>query len=44
MIGLGALPGARESHPVAINDQGQIIGWSDTKSGARHAVLWTLKP
>jgi probable HAF family extracellular repeat protein len=43
MTDLGTLPGGEESEAVAINNRGQIIGWSDTKSGASHAVLWTLK-
>ena len=36
---LGTLGGRSEA--VAISDRGQIIGWSETKSGAAHAVLWT---
>jgi len=36
---LGTL-GGRESDVAAINDHGQIIGWAETKSGARHAVVW----
>jgi probable HAF family extracellular repeat protein len=26
-----------------INDDGQIVGWATTKTGERHAVLWTLR-
>lgn len=41
MTSLGALPGAKNSEAVAINERNQIIGWSTTKTGNRHAVLWT---
>jgi probable HAF family extracellular repeat protein len=40
---LGTLGGA-ESDAEAINDRGQIVGWTDTKTGQRHAVLWTWRP
>jgi probable HAF family extracellular repeat protein len=40
---LGALGGKR-TEAVAISDSGQIIGWSTTKTGRHHAVLWTLRP
>jgi uncharacterized membrane protein len=40
---VGTLPGGKESEPLAINDRGQILGWSETKSGVQHAVLWTLR-
>jgi probable HAF family extracellular repeat protein len=43
LIDLGVLPGRNESGAGSINERGQIIGSSETKSGARHAVLWTLK-
>jgi uncharacterized membrane protein len=43
MTDLGTLPGGKESEAFAINDPGQILGWSETKSGSHHAVLWTLK-
>ena len=36
---LGTL-GGKESEAVAINERGQIAGWSDTKSGNSHAFLW----
>jgi len=36
---LGTL-GGRESEATAITNRGQIIGWAETKTGARHAVLW----
>jgi probable HAF family extracellular repeat protein len=29
------------SSAVAVNDQGVIVGYSDTSSGASHAVIWT---
>jgi probable HAF family extracellular repeat protein len=41
---LRTLPGGHESEAIAINNRGQILGWSETKSGVNHAVLWTLKP
>ena len=39
---LGTLGGA-ESDAAAINEANQIVGVSQTRSGARHAVLWTLR-
>jgi probable HAF family extracellular repeat protein len=36
---LGTLGGAT-TVPVAINNQGQVVGWSDTKSRGEHAFLW----
>ena len=38
---LGTLGGA-ESDAVAVNARNQIVGVSNTRRGARHAVLWTL--
>ena len=32
--------GGRNSVPVAINDAGHVIGWSDTVAGDRHAFVW----
>jgi len=43
LTGLNTL-GGKASDALAINDQNQIVGWATTKTGARHAVLWTLKP
>ena len=40
---LGTLGGA-ESDAAAINERNQIVGVSQTRSGARHAVLWTRRP
>jgi probable HAF family extracellular repeat protein len=40
---LGTL-GGPDSEAIAINDQGQIVGWADTKRGNRHAVVWTRQP
>jgi probable HAF family extracellular repeat protein len=48
---LDPLPGAKWSKfyrryeycAVSINERDQIVGWSSTKNGANHAVLWTLK-
>jgi probable HAF family extracellular repeat protein len=37
---LGALPGGRWSEATAINDRGQVVGWS-TGKGRQRAVLWT---
>jgi probable HAF family extracellular repeat protein len=42
MTDLGTL-GGKESHAIAINNHGQIVGYSTTKNGSKHAVLWTLK-
>jgi probable HAF family extracellular repeat protein len=46
MFNLGLLPGVDaegSSEAVAINDAGQIAGWSNTSAspGPRHAVLWS---
>jgi probable HAF family extracellular repeat protein len=38
---LGTLPGGAKSEAVAINNNGQIVGWATTKTGKTHAVLWT---
>ena len=35
--------GGEFSSASAINDRGQIVGWSRTASGERHRVLWTLR-
>ena len=40
---LGALAGAKNTRAVAINEHDQIAGSSATKTGQRHAVLWTLR-
>jgi len=45
MTDLGTLPGGRYSHALAINNHGQIVGYS-VESGYNapaHAVLWTLR-
>ena len=36
------LPGASYSEPVAINDQGDVVGWSAAIGEAPRAVLWRL--
>jgi probable HAF family extracellular repeat protein len=35
--------GGKEVMASAVNDHGQIVGYSTTKNGDRHAVLWTLR-
>jgi probable HAF family extracellular repeat protein len=42
MTDLGSL-GSGYAQVTAINERGQIVGWSYTKTGKAHAVLWTLK-
>jgi probable HAF family extracellular repeat protein len=39
MTDLGTLPGGTSSSATALNDAGQIVGWSET-DGARRAFLW----
>lgn len=36
--------GGGGTYAAAINDRDQIVGYSTTKTGQDHAVLWTLKP
>jgi probable HAF family extracellular repeat protein len=36
---LGTLRGA-QAEANAINDQGRVVGWSETRSGNTHAFLW----
>jgi probable HAF family extracellular repeat protein len=38
---LGVLPYASISIATAINDQGQIVGWSDISHPDHHAFIWT---
>jgi len=40
---LGALPGGTNGRAAAINERDQIVGSSTTRTGRRHAVLWTLR-
>lgn len=39
MTDLGTL-GGRNSTALAINDAGQVVGWSETAAGIRHPFLW----
>jgi len=39
-VDIGALGGA-QTEPTAMNDRGEIVGWSHTSTGARHAFLWS---
>jgi len=43
MTDLGTL-GGNFSGPVAINDRGQVVGYSTTASGELHAFLWEKAP
>jgi probable HAF family extracellular repeat protein len=38
------LPGARRTQPVAINNSGQVVGWSSGADGLPHAILWGNGP
>lgn len=38
---LGTLPGGTRSEALALNNRGQAVGWSTTRAGQVHAVLWT---
>jgi probable HAF family extracellular repeat protein len=38
---LGSLPGGAASAAHAINNRGQVVGYSSTASGEQHAVLWS---
>ena len=40
MTDMGTLGGS-ESHATGINDSGQVVGWSYTASGAKHAFLFS---
>jgi len=40
IIDLGCLPNGKNSEATGINSVGQIVGWSETASGNRHAFLW----
>jgi uncharacterized membrane protein len=40
---LGTLPGGTVSQANAINNHGQVVGWSNRGDGKIHAVLWTLR-
>ena len=39
MIDLGTL-GGDESFAYAVNDSGQVVGWSTDSAGIRHAFIW----
>ncbi len=41
IVALGT-PGEGESEAVAINDQGQIVGWSGNTSDNSHAIVWQI--
>ena len=41
MIDLGTLPGFQSSGAIGMNNNGQIVGYSQTASGAVHAFLYT---
>jgi probable HAF family extracellular repeat protein len=38
-VALGTLGGSA-NEAVAVNNRGQIVGWSNTRAGVRHATLW----
>src|SRR5206468_274992 len=40
-IDLGTLPGGRDSRALAVNDSGQVVGWSNQPSGQSLAFSWT---
>src|SRR5947199_10482877 len=40
LVELGTIPGCLESRPTAINNRGQVVGWSETAEGFSRAFLW----
>jgi probable HAF family extracellular repeat protein len=40
VVDLGTL-GGTESHGLALNDLGQVVGWAKTPSGVIHGFLWS---
>lgn len=41
IVPLGVLPGHSESRARAVNDAGDVVGFSRAADGTQHAVLWT---
>jgi len=42
-VDLPSLPGGRSSGAVALNEHARVVGWSGTKSGSRHPVIWARR-
>jgi probable HAF family extracellular repeat protein len=42
MVELDPLPGDSSSYAEAVNDSGQVVGWSVDAAGHSHAALWQL--
>ena len=40
MIDLGTIPGSTNTHALAINNNGWIVGSAGTSTGEVHMVLW----
>ena len=40
VVDLGTLPGGTNSYAEAVNDRGEVVGWSEASDGLLHAFHW----
>jgi probable HAF family extracellular repeat protein len=40
IVDIGTLPGGNVSYAQAINDRGEVVGWSEARDGRLHAFRW----